>query len=63
VGWPALAIQGKFLLIPEACLRLPKVHSHMLSKLQPGEHEGSGRDQGFINRKRGEEGGDAQLSK
>ena len=37
--------------------RLPEVHNHILPELQPGEHEGSGRDQGFINRKRGGEGG------
>lgn len=37
--------------------RLPKVHSHILPEFQPGEQEGSGRDQGFINRKRGGEGG------
>lgn len=36
--------------------RLPEVHNHILPELQPGEHEGSGRDQGFINRKRGGEG-------
>lgn len=43
--------------------RLPKVHSHILLVLRPEEQEGSGMDQGFINRKRGWEGGDAQLSK
>lgn len=37
--------------------RLPEVHNHILPELQPGEHEGSGRDQGFINRKRGGEEG------